>query len=152
MRPARCIAALAALVAGCADPTPPLPAPTTCESLAPCAIVTFVWDSRPDTMHVMVTHAPTIAAAHAYVLNGSGPAIPSGPIVRGPGSDPRLPFHYLPDAVRLVDVAIELCDGQLMKTEAQLDDYFLGVTGNPNATRALFCPWGARPVQVEESP
>lgn len=152
MRTVRAAAgALAAIVAaGCgSSPTPP-PA-VGCEGAEPCAIVTFVWDSRPDTMRVMVTHGPTIQAAHAYVQTGTGPGIPSGTIQRGAGSDPALPFHYLPDSVRLVEVAIELCDGRLMKTVAQLNAYFEGATGNPNASRAPFCPWGARPVQVDES-
>lgn len=138
------------LAGGCGDPVPP-PVPVTCEGAEPCAIVTFVWDSRPDTMRVMVTHGPTIQAAHGYVQTGQGAGIPSGPIVRGAGSDPALPFHYVADSVRLVEAAIELCDGRLMKTVAQLNEYFAGATGNANANRALFCPWGARPVLVEES-
>ena len=137
------------IVSGCGSPTPPVA--VGCEGAEPCAIVTFVWDSRPDSMRVMITHGPTIQAAHAYVNTGQGPAIPSGTIVRGAGSDPALPFHYLPESVRLVEVAMELCDGSLMKTVAQLDAYFAGATGNANASSAPFCPWGARPVQVDES-
>jgi hypothetical protein len=140
----------AGMLSACGDATPPLRDPVTCAGLDPCALVTFAWDARPDTMVVLVTDAATIAAAHAYVATSSVPSIPSGPIVRGAGSDPRLPFHYVPDSVRLVEVAIELCDGRLMKTEAELNEYFLGATGDAGASRAQFCPWGARPVRVDE--
>jgi len=147
------VALAAALLSSCGDPTPPLARPTTCDGIiTPCAIVTFAWNAWPDTMLVMVTHEPTIEAARSFVATGVGPSIPSGPIVRGAGSDPRLPFHYVPELVRLVDVAIELCDGRLMKTEAQLNEYFLGSTGNANASGGHFCPWDARPVHVSGAP
>lgn len=143
----------AALLAGCEGSTPPLAGPSTCVGIpGPCAIVTFAWSAWPDTMLVMVTHEPTIEAARSYVATGEGPSIPSGPILRGAGSDPRLPFHYVPEHVRLVDLAIELCDGRLMKTEAQLNEYLRGSTGNANASGGHFCPWDARPVHVSDAP
>lgn len=137
------------LTVACSEPTVPVPPLTSCDGIdGPCAIVTFVWDSRPDTMRVLVTHGPTIAAAQERVATGVGPTIPAGPIVRGTGSDPALPFHYVPDSLRLADVAMEICDGRLMRTVAQLNEYFQGITGHADATRALFCPWGARPIAV----
>jgi hypothetical protein len=100
-------------------------------------------------MRVLITHAPTVAAACTYLASGTGPHIPTGTIVRGAGSDGALPFHYIPESVRLVEAAIEVCDGRLMKTAAALDDYIEGVTGDRNASQAPYCPWGARPVAVE---
>jgi hypothetical protein len=128
-------------------------APASLECVSPVpreGIVTFTWDVRvEDTMRVLVTDPATIAGACAFIENGSGPRMPTGTIVRGAGSDPALPFHYLPGTVRLADAAVEICDGRLMKTEEALDDYLEGVTGDRNAVQAPYCPWGARPVRVE---
>lgn len=110
----------------------------------------FSWDVRvEDTMRVLVTDPATVAAACAFIESGSGPRMPTGTIVRGSGSDPALPFHYLPGTVRLADAAVEICDGRLMRTEEALDDYIEGVTGDRNAAQAPYCPWGARPVKVD---
>jgi hypothetical protein len=133
-----CADSIAPPRAGCASPVPQQ------------GVVTFTWDARPeDTMRVLVTDAPTVAAACAFLVSGTGPRMPTGMIARGAGSDPTLPFHYLPESVRIVDAAIEICDGRLMKTAASLDDYIEGATGDRNAAQAPYCPWGARPIAVE---
>ena len=115
---------------------------------AASAVVTIAWTSRPDSMRVLVNGAGVIDAACNYVRTKSGPAILSGRIVRGAGVDARVPFHYLPDSVALVDMAIELCDSALLRTSAEVEAYFLGSTGRADAPSAPYCPWGARPVRV----
>lgn len=123
------------------------------ETLAPDlpeggAIVTFAFSATDDTVDVLVLDSLTIARAEARVANGVGPAMPIGPIVRGAGIDPRYPFHYVPEEIRLADLATEVCDGRPMKTAAQVDEFFALSTGNPDAERATWCPWGATPIAV----
>jgi hypothetical protein len=111
--------------------------------------VTFVWSGRPDTMRMLVYDVPTVEAACNYIATGTGPHIPIGPIIRGSGVDRSIPFHYRPELLRLTEAAIELCDGKLMRTPAEVDEFFLGATGSVTSPTATFCPWGARPVSVE---
>ncbi|MDP1891536.1 MAG: hypothetical protein Q8K55_11650 [Gemmatimonadaceae bacterium] len=115
---------------------------------AASAEVTIAWTSRPDSMRVLVNGSSIINAACSYVRTRSGPNILAGRIVRGAGVDPRVPFHYLPDSVTLVDLTIELCDSELLRTTEQVDAYFLGSTGRVDSPSAPYCPWGARPVRV----
>jgi hypothetical protein len=96
-----------------------------------------------------VTDPVTIAQAEARIATGTGPTFPIGPIARGAGTDARYPFHFLPDSVRLAELAVEACDGAPMKTAAEVDDFFEGSTGNRNAPRAVWCPWGGFPMAVE---
>jgi hypothetical protein len=128
-------------------------APAACGSSgtdpADGAVVTFAFQGRTDTMLVLMTDPATISAAEARVRTGRGPNIPIGPIARGAGIDPRYPFHFIADSVRLAEVAIELCDAAPMRTVAEVDAFFLGSTGNPDAARATWCPWAAYPVAVE---
>jgi hypothetical protein len=135
------------MILACSDAVTPR-TPVNCAEPAGGAIVAFAWDTRPDTMQVLIGDSATVAAACAYLATGTGAHIPAGPIVRGAGVDPRVPFHFIPDSVRLVEVAIELCDGRMMRTAAQVDEYFVGATGQANAQKAPFCPWGARPIAV----
>jgi hypothetical protein len=116
------------------------------------AIVTIAWSSRPDTMRVRVEGAQVIQAAEEYVRTGSGPGIVAGRIVRGAGVDPSVPFHYLPDSISLVEVAAELCDSALLRTPAAVDRFFSGATGRADAVSAPYCPWDARPVDIEPAP
>lgn len=133
---------LLALAGACDDPAAP--------SDPSAAVVLFAFQGHPgDTMRVLVRHQPTIEAARAYIAGRSQANIPIGPIARGAGSDARYPFHFIPDSVRLAEMAIEVCDGEPMRTAAAVDTFFLGSTGNPHATRATWCPWGARPIAVE---
>jgi hypothetical protein len=98
---------------------------------------------------VLVTDPVTIAQAEARIANGTGPAFPIGPIVRGAGIDARYPFHFLPDSVRLAELAVEVCDGAPMKTPAEVDDFIEASTGNRSAPRAVWCPWSGFPMAVE---
>lgn len=112
--------------------------------------MTVVFPSRPaDTLRVLVTDSATIDAAQSFIQHQSGPSLVSGRIVKGAGTDSRYPFHFVPETVRLVDVAIELCDGALMRTPAEVSQFFEGSTGNANAADAQWCPWGSRPVALE---
>ena len=115
------------------------------------AVVTFAFSGSTDTMRVHVRKASTIEAARAYIQTQTGPKFPIGTIVRGAGADPKYPFHYLPDEVSLAEVAMELCDGRPMKTEAAVEQFFTGSTGRSNAPTATYCPWGAYPVAVRDS-
>jgi hypothetical protein len=63
--------------------------------------------------------------------------------------DPRYPFHYIAEEVRLAELATEVCDGRLMRTSAEVDAFIAGASGNPAATSATWCPWAAYPVKVE---
>lgn len=115
---------------------------------ASAAVVTIAWTSRPDSMRVLVHGAGVVKSACDYIRTGTGPRIMAGRIVRGAGVDPRVPFHYLPDSVSLVDNTIELCDSRLLRTTAEVDAYFLASTGRVDAPSAPYCPWSARPVRV----
>jgi len=112
-------------------------------------MLTVVFDGHPsDTMVVLATEPATIAAAEAYVRTGTGPRLVTGQIVRGAGVDPRYPFHFVPESVRLADFAMEICDGAPMRTSKDLDDFFGWATGSPNSPTAPWCPWGSSPVGV----
>ncbi|MFN8581297.1 MAG: hypothetical protein U0163_10015 [Gemmatimonadaceae bacterium] len=114
------------------------------------AIITFAFAGYPaDTIRVAFRDAPSIAQATNYLTRKTGPRFPIGPIVRGAGVDARYPFHFDADSVKLAEVAIELCDGRLMRTMAELDAFMRGATGDANAPRAVWCPWNAYPVKVE---
>jgi hypothetical protein len=154
MRPLHIAAGLSvvALALACTESLTP-PRQTDCNGIEMRdAIVSFAWDTRPDTMRVLVTDPATVAAACTFLAGGRDLAIPSGPIARGSLVDASIPFHYIPDSVRIVDLAMEICDGRLMRTTAQLDEFFRGATGDVASPRAPFCPWGARPVRVVQAP
>ena len=123
---------------------------TIVEPRAPGAVVTFAFSGSADLMDVHVRKASTIAAARAYLQTQAGPKFPIGPIARGAGADPYYPFHFLPDQVDLAEVAMELCDGRPMKTEAAVEQFFAG-TGRANEQTTTYCPWGAYPVAVRDS-
>ena len=113
------------------------------------AIITVAFEGLPDTLDIVVTDSATIAAADAYVHSDSGSHMISGRIERGIGVDSGYPFHFIPETVRIVDVAIELCDGAPMRTAAAVDTFFLGSTGNMNSESAQYCPWSSYPVRVQ---
>ena len=141
---AAALAAAALVGAACGGDDPASPADEA-------ATVVFAFESHPDdTLEVRVRHAPTIAAARAYVNTKQGPRIPVGRIVRGAGSDPTYPFHFVPTSVRLAEATIELCDGAPMRTPAEVDAFIAGATGKPNARSATWCPWSAYPIGIRE--
>lgn len=112
------------------------------------AVVVFAFEGHPqDTLRVEVRDRETIRAAESYVRTRQGPKFPIGPIVRGAGVDPRYPFHFVPGAVRLAEVAMELCDGAPMRTAAEVEAFF-ELTGRKGEKETTWCPWGAYPVEV----
>jgi len=128
------------IAAACGDTTSPIPDGG--------AVVTFAFSASDDTLDVLVLDPETIAQAEQRVATGLGPRMPIGPIVRGAGIDPQYPFHYIESDVRLADLAAEVCDGRPMRTPAEVDAFFELSTGNRNAARATWCPWGATPIRV----
>lgn len=112
------------------------------------AVITFTFSATNDTMDVLVLDEATIVKAENRVATGQGPRMPVGPIRRGAGIDPRFPFHFLPDSVRLMDLATEVCDGRPMRTPTEVNDFIELSTGNRQSPRAIWCPWGATPVAV----
>jgi hypothetical protein len=112
-------------------------------------VVRFAFQSRPDTIRVLITDAATIAAARQFIRTNQGAHIPIGTIEPGAGVDSRYPFHFVPETVRLAELAMELCDGAPMKTSAAVTEFITGA-GGENATRATYCPWSAFPVAIEE--
>ncbi len=143
MRPTRFLPLALLAVAACGDDTAAPAQPRD------GAIITFAFDQLADTLRVHVRDSATIAEAERRVGTGTGSRMPVGPIVRGAGVDARYPFHYLPDSLRLSDLAMEICDGRPMRTPAQVNEFFLLATGSANAARATWCPWGAHPIAVE---
>jgi hypothetical protein len=114
------------------------------------AVITVAFEGHPaDTLDIIATDSATIAAAEAYVHSHSGSHMISGRIQRGAGWDTQYPFHFAAETVRIVDVAIEVCDGAPMKSAAAVDSFFVWSTGNANAESAQYCPWSSYPIKVE---
>jgi hypothetical protein len=68
-------------------------------------------------------------------LQGRAQSFPAGPLRRGDGGfNAPWSWHLDPAEVRLVEAAIEVCDGLPSYVEAHLSDY------------PRYCPWGARIV------
>lgn len=113
-------------------------------------MIVFAFEGDPaDTLRVLVRHPPTVDVARAYLRGENHANIPIGPIRRGAGVDPRYPFHFIPDSVRLAEFAIELCDAAPMRTPEAVDEFIIGSTGDSTATSATWCPWSATPIAVE---
>ena len=68
--------------------------------------------------------------------------------MHGAGYDSRYPFHFIPESVRLVDAAMEICDGEPMRTDAAVTQFFIYSTGSANSASAPWCPWESRPISV----
>jgi hypothetical protein len=118
----------------------------------PEAVITVAFDGKPgDTLRIVVTDSATIVAAERFVSTGQGPHLVTGTIVRGSGVDTRYPFHFRPESVRIVDAAIELCDGAPMRTSQAVEEFFQGSTGSASSESAQWCPWASRPIKVERS-
>lgn len=132
------VLALATLLA-CADTT----------GLPEGAVIVLAFDGFPqDTMRIAITDTAAIRMAREFVETGEGPKMPVGTILRGAGIDPRYPFHYEPSSVHFADVAVEVCDGAPMRTEAAVLEFMRGATGEQNPTSATWCPWAAYPIEV----
>jgi hypothetical protein len=114
------------------------------------ALVTFAFDGHPaDTLRVWMTDSASIKAAERYVQTKTGPKMLIGTIERGYGFDNVHPFRFRPETVRLVDNAIEICDGAPMRSAADVDQFLEWSTGNRASTSGTYCPWSSYPIRVE---
>ena len=111
--------------------------------------VVLAFDGYPqDTMRIAITDTTAIRLAREFVNAKQGPKMPVGRIVRGRGIDPRYPYHYEPASVHFADFATEVCDGAPMRTDSAVVEFMRGATGEQNPTSAIWCPWGAYPIEV----
>lgn len=98
----------------------------------------FVVEATGERFVIRVRDAETIRLAREN-LEGKNQLFPMGDVMRGDGGfNQPWSWHLRPDSVRMVEVAIELCDGQPSYVEENLDAW-LAEVGN-------YCPWGARVI------
>jgi hypothetical protein len=132
--------ALATSIASACGPSGNPVAPPPTEGM----VVVFAFRAHPaDTLRALVSDSQTVEQARRIAEGAAPSKFPIGPIVRGAGVDPRYPFHFVPDSVRLTDVAAEVCDAAPMHTSAEVDAFLRG------AQSALWCPWDGVPIAVE---
>ena len=97
----------------------------------------FVVAVDQETFVLRTTDAETIRLATENIA-GRSRRFPLGPLVSGDGGFNRpWSWHFDPDRVRLVEAAIEVCDGRPSYVEAHVGDFL-----------QAYCPWGARIVSV----
>ena len=94
----------------------------------------FVVSVGTETFVMRVRDPETIRLAQENV--GRPNAFPAGPLLRGDGGfNAPWSWHFDPDRVRMVEAAIEVCDGTPSYVETHLADF------------PTYCPWGARIVR-----
>jgi hypothetical protein len=72
-------------------------------------------------------------------FKGGNSVFPIGPLRQGDGGfNAPWSWHFDPDAVRMAEAAIEVCDGEPSYVQANLADYL----------QFGYCPWSARVVAV----
>lgn len=85
-----------------------------------------------------VRDADTIQQARAQ-LSGRGRSFPIGPLLAGDGGyNAPWSWRFDPDAVRLTEAAIEVCDALPSYVEAHRSDF------------PTYCPWSARIVKENQ--
>jgi hypothetical protein len=90
-----------------------------------------------ETFVLRATDPETVSLAFDN-FRGRNAMFPIGPLRRGDGGfNAPWSWHFDPDAVRMTEVAIEVCDGVPSYVEANLQDFLSG-----------YCPWSARVVAV----
>ena len=105
----------------------------------------IVFEFRDEThaeLRVAVTDPETVAAARAFLAGIDKRHIPIGRIEPGAGVDSRYPFHYRSDEVRVAEMAVEVCDGRIMRTPQEVQAFIAGSGGR-------YCPWKAYPKAIE---
>jgi hypothetical protein len=113
----------AGLALACEAPTSPSPGP-----------VDFLVDVAGERFVLRLTDPETLRRAEQH-LRGARSTFPLGPLRVGDGGFNRpWSWHLDPAETRLVESAIELCDGQPSYVETHQADY------------PVYCPWGARIV------
>ncbi len=94
----------------------------------------FVVSVVGETFVMRVRDPETIRLAQQNI--GRPTAFPAGPLLRGDGGfNAPWSWHFDPDQVRMVEAAIEVCDGTPSYVETHLSDF------------PTYCPWGARIVR-----
>ena len=123
VRGAALLVALAALLPACSDEGDPGDVASE-----------FVVSVGSETFVMRATDSETIRLAQE-AADGRNQRFPIGPLLRGDGGfNAPWSWHFDPDAVRMTELAIELCDGRPSYVEAHLSDF------------PTYCPWGARVV------
>lgn len=126
--PLALVASLA--VAGSACSSAAGPSPALAEFLVAVGEETFV---------LRTTDAQTIELARER-LRGQNMRFPSGPLLAGDGGfNAPWSWHLDPAETRMVEVAIEVCDGTPSYVDAHRGDF------------PRYCPWGAR-ITAERTP
>jgi hypothetical protein len=99
----------------------------------------FVVAVGTDNFVLRASDAETIRLAFDN-LRRRNARFPIGPLRHGDGGfNAPWSWHLDPDAVRLTEAAIEVCDGAPSYVEAHVDDF----------ARIGYCPWGASIVSVK---
>jgi hypothetical protein len=94
----------------------------------------FVIAVGTETFVLRTSHPETIRLAH-LALEGKSAAFPLGPLRPGDGGwNAPWSWHLDPEETRMVEAAIEVCDGTPSYVEAHLEDF------------PTYCPWGGRVV------
>ena len=127
---ARVAAALVALVAG-----------SGCDSTrATETTADFVVAVGSERFVMRVSDPETIRLSRQR-LAGRGTGFPAGPVRRGDGGfNAPWSWHLDPAETRIVEAAIEVCDGTPSYVEAHLEDF------------PTYCPWSARVVARQSAP
>lgn len=111
---------------------------STCESPTEPLGQYFTVDVAGERFRMLVTDPETIRLAREN-YEGGNQRFPIGNIQRGDGGfNEPWSWSYIPDSVRMVEVAIEVCDGRPSYVNSHIDDYL----------RVGYCPWGARVVRL----
>ena len=99
------------------------------------AFAEFVVDVDSETFVARVSDPETITRFRD-ALAGRASGFPAGPLRSGNGGfNAPWTWHIDPEEVRLVEAAIEVCDGRPSYVEAHQSDF------------PTYCPWGARVVR-----
>jgi hypothetical protein len=103
---------------------------------APSAtIAEFVVQVVDETFVFRTSHPETIQLA-VDNLEGRNNRFPSGPLRSGNGGfNAPWTWHLDPAETRLVELAIEVCDGRPSYVETHQPEY------------AVYCPWGAKVIE-----
>jgi hypothetical protein len=110
-----------AVLASCSSSTEPSDGPAD-----------FLVDVAGETFVLRVSDPETIRLAREN-LAGDDARFPAGPLRSGSGGfNAPWSWHLDPGATRMVEVAIEVCDGRPSYVEAHQGDF------------PQYCPWGAR--------
>lgn len=104
----------------------------------------FLVDVEGERFIIYVTDPETIRLAEEN-MKGLNTMFPIGRLAYGDGGFNRpWSWHLEPSSVRMVEVAIELCDGLPSFVERELE-YWVEVVGR-------YCPWGGRIMASADSP